>query len=49
MTLSIPSAHVGHVPVKVADLDRSITFYRDILGFDFTARLDVAALLAEAS
>ena len=30
------SPHVGHVHLKVADLDRSITFYRDVLGFELT-------------
>lgn len=31
-------ASVGHVHLKVADLERSITFYRDILGFDLHQR-----------
>jgi catechol 2,3-dioxygenase len=29
---------VGHVHLKVADLDRAIAFYRDILGFELTQR-----------
>lgn len=29
---------IGHVHLKVADLDRAIAFYRDILGFQVTAR-----------
>lgn len=37
---------VGHVHLKVADLDRAIAFYRDILGFDVTQRYgDAAAFL----
>ena len=28
-----PAVRVGHVHLKVADLDRSIAFYRDALGF----------------
>lgn len=39
-------ASVGHVHLKVADLDRAIAFYRDILGFDLTQRFgDSAAFL----
>ncbi len=33
-----PHASVGHVHLKVADLDRAIAFYCDILGFDLTQR-----------
>ncbi|MEM6375667.1 MAG: VOC family protein [Pseudomonadota bacterium] len=28
-----PKAQIGHVHLKVADLDRAIAFYRDVLGF----------------
>ena len=34
---------IGHVHLKVADLDRSIAFYRDLLGFDLTQRYGAAA------
>ena len=36
----MPAPHpvVGHVHLKVADLDRAIAFYGDILGFDLTQR-----------
>ena len=31
----IPSqARIGHVHLKVADLERSLKFYRDLLGFE---------------
>jgi catechol 2,3-dioxygenase len=34
-TESIPAgARIGHVHLKVADLDRAVTFYRDTMGFD---------------
>ena len=37
---------VGHVHLKVSDLERSITFYRDVLGFELQQRFgDSAAFL----
>ena len=37
---------IGHVHLRVADLDRSIRFYRDVLGFYLQARIgDQAAFL----
>jgi catechol 2,3-dioxygenase len=33
-----PGARIGHVHLKVADLDRAIRFYRDVLGFEVTQR-----------
>jgi catechol 2,3-dioxygenase len=42
-----PRVDVGHVHLKVADLDRAIAFYRDVLGFDLMQRLgDQAAFLS---
>ena len=38
---------IGHVHLKVADLERSLEFYRDVLGFAVTARIgDSAAFLS---
>ena len=38
---------IGHVHLKVADLDRSVAFYRDVLGFEVTQRMgDSAAFLS---
>lgn len=34
-----PGVRVGHVHLKVSDLDRAIAFYHDILGFGVTQRL----------
>lgn len=31
-----PETRIGHVHLKVADLDRAVAFYRDVLGFDVT-------------
>ena len=45
---SIPAgARIGHVHLKVADLDRAVSFYRDALGFDLMTRFgDQAAFLS---
>lgn len=44
----IPSSTtIGHVHLKVADLERAIAFYRDVLGFSLTQRYgSQAAFLA---
>lgn len=31
-----PQTRIGHVHLKVADLDRALSFYRDLLGFELT-------------
>ena len=42
-----PGTDIGHVHLKVADLDRALGFYRDILGFELMQRLgDEAAFLS---
>jgi catechol 2,3-dioxygenase len=42
-----PRVEIGHVHLKVADLDRALGFYRDVLGFDVTQQLgDSAAFLS---
>ncbi len=42
-----PQTRVGHVHLKVADLDRAIAFYSGLLGFDVTQRYsDQAAFLS---
>lgn len=33
-----PGVRIGHVHLKVADLERSLGFYRDVLGFELTQR-----------
>ena len=32
------NATIGHVHLKVADLERALAFYRDVLGFEVTQR-----------
>jgi catechol 2,3-dioxygenase len=34
----VPGVRIGHVHLKVADLERSLAFYRDVLGFEVTQR-----------
>ena len=42
-----PGADIGHVHLKVSDLDRAIAFYRDVLGFELMQRMgDEAAFLS---
>ena len=45
---SIPAGtRIGHVHLKVANLDRAVAFYRDVLGFDLQHRFgDDAAFLS---
>lgn len=46
---SIPAkARIGHVHLRVADLDRAIRFYRDLMGFDLVARLGEEAAFLSA-
>ncbi|MBK1883276.1 VOC family protein [Luteolibacter pohnpeiensis] len=42
-----PRVGIGHVHLKVSDLERSIQFYRDVLGFELMQRFgDSAAFLS---
>lgn len=34
-----PTTSIGHVHLKVADIDRALAFYHDILGFDIVIRM----------
>ena len=33
-----PQVRIGHIHLKVSDLDRSLVFYRDVLGFELITR-----------
>jgi catechol 2,3-dioxygenase len=39
---------IGHVHLKVADLDRALAFYRDVLGFELTQRYGSQAAFVSA-
>jgi catechol 2,3-dioxygenase len=42
-----PGVDIGHVHLKVADIDRALAFYCDVLGFELMARLgDQAAFIS---
>lgn len=41
-----PHVDIGHVHLKVADLDRAIAFYSGVLGFEVTQRMPGAAFLS---
>jgi catechol 2,3-dioxygenase len=43
-----PRVDIGHVHLKVADIDRSLGFYRDVLGFEVMQRLDDSAAFISA-
>jgi catechol 2,3-dioxygenase len=44
---AIPAeTRIGHVHLKVADLERAIGFYRDLLGFDLLLDFGTAAFLS---
>jgi catechol 2,3-dioxygenase len=39
---------MGHVHLKVADLERALRFYRDVLGFELTQRFGLSAAFLSA-
>jgi catechol 2,3-dioxygenase len=43
-----PETQIGHVHLKVADLERALGFYRDILGFEVTQRYGSQAVFLSA-
>lgn len=43
-----PTACIGHVHLKVADLDRAIAFYSGVLGFDLQQRFGTQAAFLSA-
>ena len=43
-----PRVGIGHVHLKVADLERALRFYRDVLGFKVTQRYGTQAVFLSA-
>jgi catechol 2,3-dioxygenase len=43
-----PRVEIGHIHLKVADLDRAVAFYHGILGFDIVARMGATAAFLSA-
>ncbi len=43
-----PQTHIGHVHLKVSDLDKALSFYQDLLGFEITMRYGNSAVFISA-
>lgn len=43
-----PGTRIGHVHLRVSDLERAIGFYRDVLGFEITQRMGAQAAFLSA-
>jgi len=41
-----PGVRIGHVHLKVADIERALAFYCGVLGFEITARREGAAFIS---
>lgn len=41
-----PGTRIGHVHLKVADIERALGFWRDVLGFEIMQRRDQAVFLS---
>jgi catechol 2,3-dioxygenase len=49
LNYTIPaSTHIGHVHLKVGDLDRALKFYCDLLGFEITTKFGTDAAFISA-
>jgi catechol 2,3-dioxygenase len=43
-----PGTRIGHVHLKVSDLDKALSFYKDLLGFEITQRYGDSAVFIAA-
>ena len=49
MSYTIPAGtKIGHVHLKVSDLDKALSFYKDLLGFEITQRYGSQAVFISA-
>ena len=49
MSYTVPAlTKIGHVHLKVSDIERSLQFYRDLLGFEVTQRYGSSAVFISA-
>src|SRR5215471_17311112 len=49
MDYTVPSGtRIGHVHLKVSDLDKALAFYKDLLGFKIMARYGTQAVFIAA-
>jgi catechol 2,3-dioxygenase len=49
MSYTVPAnTRIGHVHLKVADIERSLTFYRDLLGFEIQQKYGPSAVFISA-
>lgn len=43
-----PNTQIGHIHLKVSDLDKALSFYRDLLGFEVTQHYGNSAVFVSA-
>ncbi len=49
MNYTVPAGtSIGHVHLKVSDLDKALSFYQDLLGFEITTRYGTQAVFLSA-
>ena len=49
MSYTIPAqTHIGHVHLKVTDIEKALQFYKDLLGFEITQRYGDSAVFISA-
>ena len=49
MNYTVPSGtRIGHIHLKVSDIDKALSFYKDLLGFKITARYGTQAVFVAA-